>query len=57
MDGRGRAFNNIVIERSCQTVKCKDMYMCDHQSVRHARESDEFLDGDPPRKDCKNEYS
>ncbi len=39
MDGRGRAFNNIFIERLWRTVKYEEVYLYDYQSVAHAREN------------------
>jgi len=38
MDGRGRAFDNIFIERLWRTVKYEEVYLYDYQSVPHARE-------------------
>lgn len=39
MDGRGRAFDNIFIERLWRTVKYEEVYLHDYESVPHARES------------------
>ncbi len=39
MDGRGRAFDNIFIERLWRTVKYEEVYLRDYESVPHARES------------------
>ena len=39
MDGRGRAFDNIFIERLWRTVKYEDVYLRDYENVPHARES------------------
>jgi len=38
MDGRGRAFDNIFIERLWRTVKYEEVYLRDYQSVPDARE-------------------
>lgn len=39
MDGRGRAFDNIFVERLWRTVKYEDVYLKDYASVTEARES------------------
>jgi putative transposase len=39
MDGRGRAFDNIFIERLWRTVKYEEVYLRDYDGVPHARES------------------
>jgi len=39
MDGRGRAFDNIFIERLWRTVKYEEVYLRDYPSVLDARES------------------
>jgi putative transposase len=38
MDGRGRVFDNIFIERLWRTVKYEEVYLHDYQNVREARE-------------------
>ena len=38
MDGRGRAYDNIYVERLWRTVKYEEVYLHDYQSVREARE-------------------
>jgi putative transposase len=38
MDGRGRAFDNIFVERLWRSVKCEEVYLKDYESVRAARE-------------------
>lgn len=37
MDGRGRAFDNIFVERLWRTVKYEEVYLRDYRSVREAR--------------------
>jgi putative transposase len=37
MDGRGRAFDNIFVERLWRTVKYEEVYLKDYNSVREAR--------------------
>ena len=39
MDGRGRAFDNIMIERLWRTVKYEDVYLRDYADYFSARES------------------
>lgn len=39
MDGRGRVFDNIFIERLWRTVKYEEVYLRDYESVAHARDS------------------
>lgn len=39
MDGRGRAFDNIFVERLWRTVKYEEVYLRDYGSVREARSS------------------
>jgi putative transposase len=39
MDGRGRVFDNIFIERLWRTVKYEEVYLHDYRSVREARSS------------------
>lgn len=52
MDGRGRAFDNIFIERLWRTVKYEEVYLRDYQSVPDARDSLEayftFYNGERP---------
>ena len=36
MDGRGRAFENILVGRQWQTVKCEEVYLNSYQTVREA---------------------
>jgi putative transposase len=36
MDGRGRAFDNIFIERLWRTVKYEEVYLHDYQGVKEA---------------------
>lgn len=38
MDGRGRIYDNIFIERLWRTVKYEEVYLHDYQSVKEARE-------------------
>ena len=38
MDGRGRVFDNIFVERLWDSVKVEEMYLHDYQTVREARE-------------------
>ncbi len=38
MDGRGRCFDNIMVERLWRSVKYKEVYLKDYQQVRDARE-------------------
>jgi putative transposase len=42
MDGRGRVFDNIFIERLWRTVKYEHLYLYEHQTVAAARQG---LDG------------
>ena len=39
MDGRGRAFDNIFVERLWRSVKYEEVYLKDYGSVREARDS------------------
>jgi len=39
MDGRGRVFDNIFIERLWRTVKYEEVYIHSYETVREARES------------------
>ena len=39
MDGRGRVFDNIFIERLWRRVKYEEVYLHDYQTVREARET------------------
>jgi len=39
MDGRGRVFDNIFVERLWRTVKYEEVYLKDYRSVSEARES------------------
>ncbi len=39
MDGRGRVFDNIFIERLWRSVKYEDVYLKDYRDIREARES------------------
>jgi putative transposase len=34
MDGRGRALDNVFVERLWRTVKCEDIYLKDYQTIR-----------------------
>ncbi len=38
MDGRGRALDNIFVERLWRSVKCEKVYLCDFQSVKEAHD-------------------
>ena len=38
MDGRGRVYDNIYVERLWRTVKYEEVYLHDYQTVREARE-------------------
>lgn len=38
MDGRGRVFDNIFVERLWRTVKYEEVYLHDYQTVRQARD-------------------
>jgi putative transposase len=38
MDGRGRALDNVCVERLWRTVKYEEVYLRDDHSVRDARE-------------------
>lgn len=38
MDGRGRAFDNIFIERLWRSVKYEEVYLCDYSSVKEAKD-------------------
>jgi len=38
MDGRGRIYDNIFIERLWRTVKYEEVYLHDYQTVREARQ-------------------
>lgn len=38
MDGRGRALDNVFVERLWRTVKQEDVYLHDYQSVQDARQ-------------------
>ena len=38
MDGRGRAFDNIFVERLWRSVKYEEVYLKDYQNVVEARE-------------------
>jgi len=38
MDGRGRAFDNIFVERLWRTIKYEEVYLHDYDTPRHARE-------------------
>jgi putative transposase len=37
MDGKGRVFDNIFVERLWRTVKAEEVYLCDYQTVAEAR--------------------
>lgn len=39
MDGRGRVFDNIFVERLWRSVKYEEVYLHDYQTVRQARDS------------------
>ena len=39
MDGRGRALDNIFIERLWRTIKYEEVYLKDYNSPREARQS------------------
>lgn len=39
MDGRGRAMDNIFVERLWRTVKCEEVYLKSYETVAEARES------------------
>ena len=39
MDGRGRAFDNIFVERLWRTVKYEEVFLKDYDSVRDARDN------------------
>jgi putative transposase len=39
MDGRGRVFDNIFVERFWRSVKYEEVYLSDYQDVREARQS------------------
>ena len=39
MDGRGRVFDNIFVERLWRTVKYEEVYLKDYEGADHARES------------------
>jgi putative transposase len=38
MDGRGRALDNVFVERLWRTVKCEEVYLRDYHRVRDARQ-------------------
>ena len=38
MDGRGRVYDNIYVERLWRTVKYEEVYLHDYQTAREARE-------------------
>lgn len=38
MDGRGRALDNVFVERLWRTVKYEEVYLKDYRSVREARQ-------------------
>jgi putative transposase len=38
MDGRGRVYDNIFIERLWRTVKYEEVYLHDYQSIREGKE-------------------
>jgi len=38
MDGRGRALDNVFVERLWRSVKYEEVYIRDYQNVREARE-------------------
>ena len=38
MDGRGRVFDNIFVERLWRSVKCEEVYLKDYSSLREARD-------------------
>jgi putative transposase len=38
MDGRGRALDNIFVERLWRSLKYEDIYLKDYQSVKEARQ-------------------
>jgi putative transposase len=45
MDGRGRAIDNIMIERQWRSVKYEEVYLKDYQSVRNAYDGlNKYLD-------------
>ena len=45
MDGKGRCYDNIFIERFWRTIKYEEVYLKSYDSVTEARESiDEFID-------------
>ena len=39
MDGRGRALDNVFVERLWRTVKYEEVYLKDYTTVREARQS------------------
>ena len=39
MGGKGRALDNIFVERLCQTVKYEEVYLLDDATSREAREA------------------
>jgi putative transposase len=38
MDGRGRVYDNILVERLCRTVKSEEVYLHMYQTVSQARQ-------------------
>jgi putative transposase len=52
MDGRGRVYDNIFVERLWRSVKYEEVYLRDYEGVREARESlgryFEFYNGERP---------
>lgn len=38
MDGRGRALDNVFVERLWRTVKYEEVYLRDYESVQDARQ-------------------
>ncbi len=58
MDGRGRAFDNIFVERLWRSVKYEDIYIRDYSSMEEARKGIkryfEFYNNDRPHQSMEN---
>jgi hypothetical protein len=52
MNGRGRALDNVFVQRLCRTVKCEEIHLRDYADVwwvEKSRDRLQRLTGYPPR--------
>lgn len=60
MDGRGRALDNIFVERLWRSLKYEDIYLKDYESVKEARKGIEqyffFYNNERPHQSLKYQY-